>query len=151
MSTITMSFDAKNDKGNNRGDYEMFVDVHSGDVIQLLPPTGYAVKGAKMYQGTESGGVGTGGPFGSNPQKQTDKNTLGRGNATTATYTDVFVTNGSMDEFVYADAAGSTPATLTNSSAPDTNLGGFEFLIWLVSTTDSNDNDYADPGIRNRG
>lgn len=150
MTTTVVSFDAKDDKGNNPGDYEMFVDVHSGDSVQIRPPAGYTVNGIKMYRGTDSGGVGQGGPFTPNPQKGADKTTLKSGNPNNDPYREVFVTNASLDGFTYTPADGDTPATLTDASAPGANLGGFEFLIWLVRSADGS-NDFADPGIRNRG
>jgi len=150
MTTTVLSFDAKNDKGSNPGDYEMFVDVHAGDTIQIRPPAGHIVNGVKMYRGTDSGGVGQGGLFTPNPQKAADKRTLKTGNPNSDPYTEVFVTNASLDGFTYTPANGDTLATVTDGNAAGTNLGGFEFLIWLVKSSD-NSNDFADPGIRNRG
>ena len=60
MTGVThgLSFEPKNDKGSNKGDYELFLDLQSGDTVVLTPPVNWMFAGVKVYAATESGGAG---------------------------------------------------------------------------------------------
>jgi len=135
MSHVLLSFDARDNKGNNLGDYEMFVDltstVQNPSTIELAAPQGYSIQGLKLYQATETGSGGTVTP---NPAKANDIARLRSG-----TWTAVF--DGQLP-------AGFSYDTSTNTLTDNGQTAGvFEYLIWIQSSSGSND--FVDPGIRN--
>lgn len=149
MTIATVSFEAKDTKGQNKGDYETFVDLSaSGQSTLYLKAGSWAVKGIKLYQGSE-----TNGQFTPATQKNTDMGSLNSG--VLSNYQAVFGTDGGNNlptGFSFTPANGNTPAYLTDpGSSPGDSAAPYEYLIWLQSTDGNATNDYADPGIRNRG
>jgi len=150
MTAISLSFDARDDKGQNKGDFEMFVDLPAGTAspITLLPPAGYKIMGLNLYQAQEVE-IGNSGKYKiQNPEKDADVQQLKSGNANQATYMTVFARGIPSDygfEFLLGD--GLSGSTLEDTvSVP----GVYEYLIWIRDTSDATDNDFMDPGIRNR-
>jgi len=143
MSTVTVSFVPKDDKGSNPGDYEMFVDVSGASEIDLLPPAYYKVKGVKLYQGTFVDGT----HFTPNGAKQDDIKLLKQGhyNDEKGVFKDVVLPTGFT--FHEASSDDSTPARITDTA--NEGSGSYEYLVWLQKSDGTND--YADPGVRNRG
>ena len=140
-----VSFEAKNSAGSNPGDFEMFVDLCQSDTILMYPPVGYKLNGIKLY--SVSNAEHRDNP---SPQKAADITSL-KGNASTEEYSAIFPSNTNWSEFNFTMslAADGSSMTLTNGNPPG-HAASYEFLVWLVKTADSS-NDYADPGIRNRG
>ena len=146
-----VSFEAKNDVGANKGDFEMFVDLQESDTILMYPPVGYTMNGIKLYSVSdpEHGHRDT-----PNQDKANDIASL----RSKGDYSDVFPSNDQWSEFSFTMslATGHTSMTLTNGNPPG-NAASYEFLIWLQKEVTNPDgttttvNDYADPGIRNRG
>lgn len=132
MADTTLSFAAKNSTGNNLGDYEQFLDLAQGtNTITLLPPTGWSVKGIKIYTLT----VNPAGKLMPCAQKNQDIATCRQGN-----FNDVFDSPGNPPQFqlsgnVLTDRNNVTTATL------------YAYLIWIQDGSGSND--YIDPGMRN--
>jgi len=137
MSFVKLHFYPKNTTGNNKGDYEMFIDFDSSSAPSTMifdPPAGWSTEAIKLYQATKN-------PAGKvipDPQKNSDKGSLNSGNNTN--YQTVFNTAVLPAGFFF------DPGTSTLISTGQTD-GLFDFLIWIKDG--SGDNDYLDPGLKN--
>lgn len=125
--------------------WEMFIDLStpgSGtgapSVLDMAAPSGYTVKGIKLYSNTNP--PGQGGPWDGN--KTTDIASL-KGNNSDATYEAVF--DGSYPPN-YGFAAGNPGKLTVNAGATEAE---YEYLVWIQNSDGTNS--YADPGIRNKG
>lgn len=144
MPDAMVSFDAAfRDRGPQT--WEMFIDLStpgSGNaapsVLDMAVPSGYTVKGIKLY--SNSNPPGGGGTWDGN--KATDIATL-KGNNSDATYSTVFDGQYPPD---YSFTAGN-PGKLTVNAGAAT--AEYEYLVWIQKSDDTNS--YADPGIRNKG
>ena len=132
MADTTLSFVATNNTGSNLGDYEQFLDLSQGtNTITLVPPTGWSVKGIKIY--TLS--VNPAGKLMPCTEKIKDMASCQQGN-----FAAVFASPDNPPQFqlsgnVLTDTNNVTTATL------------YAYLIWIQDG--SGDNDYIDPGMRN--
>jgi len=149
---VELSFVAKNGQGNNRGAYDSMVDIGlSGTHVTLIAPTGWTIVGINVYLN------GTGEP--PNAAKQADMQTLRQGNASTATYTDVFATRSPVmpgstrstgpEGFSYGGLTFDDATILVDNATG----GAYEFLVWIQQPDENDDqtmiNDYCDPGFKN--
>ena len=139
--THELSFEPKNDKGSNKGDYELFLDLQSGDTVVFTPPVNWMFAGVKIYAATESGGAGK--PVQTPQAKTNDIASLRQGN-----FSQVF------DNWSGNLPAGFEAVDLLNASQGSlkytgTTTGFYEYLIWI--TSDDQGDDFVDPGLRNRG
>lgn len=79
MSNISLKSEARDNRGNNMGDYEMFLDLTSttSDPTNLIfeVPENWSVQALKFYQVTEDGH----GNFAPSTQKNNDIATLRNG------------------------------------------------------------------------
>ena len=138
MSKVKLNFYPKNATGQNPGDYEMYIDFDSStgpSSMVLEAPAGWATVAIKLYQATTN-------PAGKvipDPQKHVDKGHLASGNTTN--YNAVF--NGIVLPAGFFFAPGSSTLLSTGQTH-----GLFDFLVWIQDG--SGDNDYLDPGIKNR-
>ena len=76
-------------------------------------------------------------------QKDQDIQTLRNGK--TESYEEVF--NGELPEGISFEIKSDKTLVVTDNAADG---DGIEYLIWIQDGDDSNENDYVDPGIRNR-
>jgi hypothetical protein len=146
MANVTLSFEAKNDKGQNPGDFEMFVDLSSpqATTISLIPPEGYKIMGANIYVAVKTQ-IGKSGKYQITPSANKKKDlTLLKGKPSAGEYTTVFA-RANEGGFSLDLGNGTTSVTLSNPG----HAGYYQYLIWVQVISDSS-NDYMDPGIRNR-
>lgn len=138
--THELSFEPRDDKGRNKGDYELFLDLQSGDTVVFTPPVNWMFAGVKIYSAAETGGAGK--PVQTPQAKKNDIAALRQGDFNT----------------VFADWNSKLPAGFEavdlNPSRGSlkytgTTTGFYEYLVWI--TSDDNGDDFIDPGLRNRG
>lgn len=139
--THELSFEPKNDKGNNKGDYELFLDLQSGDTVVFTPPINWMFAGVKVYAATESGGAGK--PVQTPQAKTNDIASLRQGN-----FSQVFDNwaDNLPEGFAAVDLQSAFQGSLKYTG---TTTGFYEYLIWI--TSDDQGDDFVDPGLRNRG
>ena len=139
--THALRFDPRDDKGNNKGDYQLFLDLKSGDTVVLTPPFGWMYAGLKIYTATQTGGVS--GPIQTPQAKKNDIASLKQGNFTTVFADwDQHLPEG----FEVVDELNPYQGSIKYTG---TTTGFFEYLFWISS--DEEGNDFVDPGLRNRG
>lgn len=140
MGDINLKFEAKDDRGSNLGDYEMFIDLNSTaqnpTSLVLEVPDGWLVRAIKFYPVTEN----PNGTVTSSRDKARDITTL-KAAGRTGNFGAVF-DNVELPEGFSLDTNNNT---LTDNGA---STGAFEYLIW-IQVSGSNTNDFIDPGIRN--
>jgi hypothetical protein len=138
MSNISLKFEARDNRGNNMGDYEMFLDLTSttSDPTNLIfeVPENWSVRALKFYQVTEDGH----GNFAPSTQKNNDIATLRNGQP--SSFNSVFGSATTPAGFSFDNAT----STLTDNGQSQ---GAWEYLVWIQGP--SNANDFIDPGIRN--
>jgi hypothetical protein len=139
MGNISLKFEARDDHGNNMGDYEMFIDltstVSNPTNLMLEVPTGWAVQAIKFYQVAENSSGG----FTPSAQKKADIASLRSGSL--SSFNSVFSNLNTPAGFSFQT---STNTLTDNGQSP----GAFEYLIWIQQPSTSG-NDFIDPGIRN--
>jgi hypothetical protein len=139
--THELSFEPRDDKGSNKGDYELFLDLQSGDTVVFTPPLNWMFGGVKVYAATETGGAGK--PVQTPQAKKDDIALLKQGNFST-----VFANWGSNlpEGFEAVDLRNGYQGSLKYTG---TTTGFYEYLVWIIN--DDIGNDFIDPGLRNRG
>jgi hypothetical protein len=144
MGNIILAFDTT-ETTPGLGNYESFVELEAEDTITIMSPPSFKIMGAKLYQGTLS----PNGHFQSDPQKAQDMASLRNPNADWAALFsgDPGFTDGTMQ---WAIPAGGASATITNKLASGAASEAFEYLIWIQEDGDATNNDFMDPGVRNR-
>lgn len=133
MTDVTLSFAAKDNQGNNLGDYELFLDLPQGtNSITLAPPAGWSVKGIKIYT--------------------LQINPAGQVMPCAAKKTDIASCKSSGFNSVFASPGNPSQFQLNGNVLTDSNNVGsdtlYAYLIWIQDGDDNND--YIDPGMRNK-
>ena len=139
--THELSFEPRDDKGSNKGDYELFLDLQSGDTVVLTPPLNWMFAGVKVYAATETEGAGK--PVQTPQAKKDDIASLRQGNFST-----VFANwDSNLPEgFEAVDLRNGYQGSLRYTGSA---TGFYEYLVWIIN--DDIGNDFIDPGLRNRG
>jgi len=144
MGNFNLTFDAT-ESTPSLGNYEAFVELDLNDILTITPPSFFKIMGAKLYQGS----VAANGRFQPDPQKARDIASLRGPNADWVT---LFSGNPGFTDTTmqWATLSGGTSASITNKLVTGTVKEVFEYLIWIQDDGDATNNDFMDPGVRNR-
>ncbi|MEH6588292.1 MAG: hypothetical protein V7720_17195 [Halioglobus sp.] len=133
MTDTALSFEAKNNTGNNLGGYELFLDLPQGtNTVTFVSPSGWSVTGIKIYTPT----LNCVGKLMPCAGKTRDRATCNSGD-----FSSVFNSPNTLPQFPLNDNV----VTDTNNVGADTL---YAYLIWIQDG--SGNNDYIGPGMRNR-